>query len=251
MKRKTNYIYGITLDIQERSFTEVKGLSFPLLVHVKDIKSSYTENLLYKINITDFQVGKIDYSVDLTKSPFEDQYGFEILIDRLKFIYNFIDWELYDFDLVKFKDATGIYSEKDFLEFVLKKHFFTLEDIVKIETELSFLIGKVKIEFINRLKKIIPVEEKFPEVKLKKDNSTKDTPKEWLEYMSYDYNMITLQQASEYPMSVWFTENIGKGFFDFSWREQEAKRFYLTQKTKIEDFKEIVKAWNLDQIKDS
>ena len=59
--------------------------------------------------------------------------------------------------------------------------------------------------------------------------------------------MITFQTASEFPMQIWFSENIGKGFYDWSWREHEAKRIYITQKHKIEDFKESVKAYNIEK----
>jgi hypothetical protein len=62
------------------------------------------------------------------------------------------------------------------------------------------------------------------------------------EFYKYNYVMTSLQSVSEYPMSIWFPENIGKAYTEWSWREQEIKRMYVTAKHMKDGFKDTVKA---------
>ena len=60
--------------------------------------------------------------------------------------------------------------------------------------------------------------------------------------MEYPIGLMELQQVSEYPMSIWFEENIGKSYNEWSWREKQLKKMYITTKVRLENFRELVKA---------
>jgi len=128
----------------------------------------------------------------------------------------------------------------------MNSHLINKEDILMIEFKINNMINIVKHKYSKKIIELLSVDAQEPKIPLKATDY--HVEESWTEFMSYDFNMITLQIGAEFPMSVWFSENIGKSLTDMSWREHELKRLYLTKKHKVEDFKETVKAYNMDRI---
>lgn len=239
------YLQNLNMVIKSHAFIG-KYFPIPLKISIEDVRPT-TESPTY-IKLDMFQdgdnIGLIEDSL-YKESVFYHCYEVEKVISTIDFIYKFIDWDLITPDLETYRDVYGVYNLKDFREFILNCHFITMDDLKFLEINVYNLIGKLKTEFSDKLVKIFNYDDTFPKIPMKKDDFIVEDS--WLPYMSYDYNMITFQIASEFPMQIWFSENIGKGFYDWSWREHEAKRIYITQKHRIEDFKESVKAYNIEK----
>lgn len=242
-----NNIYNKQLNIEIKSNCYIaRYFPIPLKVNIADIKATFQEEKYVVIEAFNDN-GEINfiYNELEDEAVYKPNYDIGKLVKVIDFIYTFIDWELYTQDLETYRDVYGIYSEKDFRDFIFNNEFIKLEDLKFLEFSIMNLITYCKNEFSERLLLIFNYEDEFPKIPSKKsDFEVRD---EWIPFMSYDYNMITFQTASEFPMQIWFSENQGKSFYDWSWREHEAKRIYITQKHRIEDFKESVKNYNIDK----
>lgn len=237
MRNKT--FYEDSLNIEIKSFTSVNDFIFPLRINIADINHSSTEYNFIKIDLDDKDSSKDILSVGMDFSPFKEEYDLNKYFFELDFIYKFIDWNLYSKEYKTFAETLSIYNERDFREWFLNCDIFSIEDILKIGKEIRYYIDCIKIEFINKILRLFELDKQPPNIRLK---DGVDTPKEYTPFLTYNYNMTSFQTASEFPMEIWFPENIGKAYIEQSWREHEAKRMYITAKTRVENFRELVKA---------
>ena len=244
----SSVFYNEPLNIIIKSFTDVGGFIFPLSVDIKNIVHNNDAVYFIKIDMSSKPEDDI-FHFGYEESPFKEQYHMLRYETELRFIYDFIDWDLLDFKHGTFREMLKIKTPMEFVEWFMDSGLFTVEDIITMGNEIRNYINLVKSKFTEEASKLFGLRDEFPEIKLKDDGFS--TPAEYLEYMFYNYNMLSFQASAELPMGVWFPENVGRGYTEYSWREQEAKRIYLSAKNKIETFKETVKAKQIEDMKDS
>lgn len=249
-KKEKDFIslYSAQLNFVLKSNLSIKTLNIPLKVDIKDVPTSSIGKVRYRFDFVNKNKQIIKVKDD-TDSHFKSNYELEDFIDNLKFIYKFIDFELYTLEGEQYKDVFGIYSVEDFIYFGLNNTLFSKDDYGFIYAYIMELISEARDIFTKKLIQVFDLFNQPPKIPLGEDDfEIKD---EWRHFMGYDYNMITFQTASEFPMDIWFSENVGKGFYDWSWREHESKRIFLTRKNLLENFREEVKSYNIKKQRDS
>ena len=247
-ERELISLYSAQLNFAIRSNVTVKNLTIPLIIDIKDVPSSTIGKVQSRFDFIQ-KDGKVVKLKDDTDSLLQTNYELNDFIDDLRFIYKYIDFELYTLEGEQYKDVFGIYSVEDFIYFGINNRLFTKDDYGFIHAYVIELINEARVQYTKKLIDVFNLHDNPPKIPLGEDDfEIKD---DWKSYMGYDYNMISFQIASEYPMDIWFSENIGKGFYDWPWREHETKRVYLTRKNILENFREEVKSYNMKKAQDS
>ena len=229
-----------------RSFTQLNDLFFPLKIDISNIyDNAFPEIIEYKVDFISNTNNELKYEVDLTDFPYKKQVEMYNLQQKIYFIHSYIDFSLINEDnsdiseLFKTKYDLDIKNKKDFFTYITNNPNISENDIARIIYEINFLIIKCKNIFIQRAIQYLEFDKVLPPIILDKKSQFVESNKE---YMEYSIGLMELQQVSEYPMSVWFEENIGKAYNQWSWREKQLKKMYITSKVKLENFKELVKA---------
>lgn len=231
-----------SLNFSIRSFISINDLIFPIIIHMSDIKDEVNNIEEYKVDFISNQNDEFKYSVDQTEHPFKENIELAKIKQRIKYVHQFIDFDMSEYDGTTISDAMKIlydYNIKnidEFNEFILSLNSGALDDITKATYEINFYICRMKNRFIDTAKKILDWDRNFPYLKSPMDSM--DINESLKIPGMYPYGMIELQSVAEYPMSIWFDENIGKGFNEWSWREKELKKMYITMKVKIENYKD-------------
>ncbi|MGL5690230.1 MAG: hypothetical protein ACRDD8_05345 [Bacteroidales bacterium] len=233
-----------SLNLKIRARTTLCKLPLPLLIDVANITNNRETVIDCTITLSN---DKIIY--DRTKSPFAKTVDYNLLVNRLKDVWNSIDMDLaYENDTII--SLLNVTTFEEFEELCLHTDLCTMEEILNILNEISFYNEKLKKNFIEECISIFDLRREFPKIMLKDDNMSAYIGK-YNEYFSYPESMYALQLVSEYPMSIWFPENIGKSFMEWSWREIECKKMYMAMKNITENFRELVKAKALEVSRES
>lgn len=231
------------LNISIRSFTEVGGLIFPLKICIKDISQEREDIIDYKVEFISNKDDDFVYNVDTTQSPFYKEIEMLDLKQKTDHLFKFIDHSIRDAKGKSVCDYLNIYTSDDFFEFIVDNEFISIDNVIKMLYEVNFLVAKVKGMFLERAMDFLDWNRHFPNIKLKQESRI---PESFKEATMYPSSMIGLQTVSEYPMEVWFSENVGKSYSEWSWREVELKKMYITMKTRIENFRELLKAKEME-----
>lgn len=228
-------------NISVRSFINLNDLIFPIKIHIKDIVDDEDDEEYYKVNFIENK-DDFKYSINTDDEYFKEEYEATKLKKKLLKIHKFIDFEMINYDnkniaySLKLIHGYDISNFEEFVDFIYTTPgFFSPDDITKSIFEINFYIGRIKNKFIDVAKNKFDWDRNFPNLKLKSDGMIDEYHKK---FMVYPELMTGLQPVSEYPMNVWFEENIGKAFNQWSWREKELKKIYITMKSKIENFSE-------------
>lgn len=157
----------------------------------------------------------------------------------LKIIYSFIDNEN-----LKIAGITPlIFSEEEFISIVMSSSGVDQKEILNVFYIILSFISDIKNEFREKAIKMVELLKEFPEIPKGKDDDKYKIPKQFLEFVQYPQSMVSMKACLEYNGDVYFHENIGKAFEDYSWREKELRKIYDTNKSKIDGFTESVKGF--------
>ena len=246
------------LNIVVRSYTKVNDLIFPLKIDIKNINySDLSEEIFYKVDFISNKNGEYVYNVDTVNNKFEEELEFIRLKNDILYIYKFIDFDIQDyqgktvFDYLNiiYKNKYNLNTEEGFVNFLLNEPIFDKKIIERILYEINFLIIKVKNMFYERAIKYIDLERNMTPIKIKGFQT--HVPANIYAEIIYPKSMIELQPVFEYPTQILFPENVGKSFAEWSWREVELKKMYLTMKSKIDSQKESIKAQEIEMQRDA
>lgn len=231
------------LNIIIRSFTKVNGLVIPLKVDIADIYTTKTKNnRIYNISISDKSrqkdAEKMEYTIDKTKSPFQKEYEQLRIKSSIRDIYKFVDNEIATESGKTFFELLDIKGEEDFVSFFMQSGICSAYSFGKVKDHIGFLKEKAKKLFRQEVVRLFELDKDLPKIKLDSDKYSPD--KRYTKHLNYSEPMVSLQSVSEYPMETWFEENQDKPYFEWSWREQEIKRLYITAKNRIDTYGERV-----------
>ncbi|QBJ04109.1 hypothetical protein FNU3_13 [Fusobacterium phage vB_FnuS_FNU3] len=196
------------LEVIRRGEFKLDGdITLPFLFHIKDIK---------------------DTSVNETKlsKEYKQLLEYKKLKNLLDDILNFIDLDLF---LIDKSDITEI-TDVEFIQDDLVYDKYRVKDIY----ELNKLIAKLElteIELYDLREYIVDEQNKliteFLDILHKEMENGKNT-----EHLSEAF--MSIQVCSEFGNGVIFKENMGKCMSEFSFREIETKRAYLSRKYEVE-----------------
>lgn len=222
------------------------GYHVPICVDISKIKDSNTKTEIFKV---EFINGTDEYCIvmdNLYKELFGKEEDLKEFINMCDIIYDSIDNTVRLTNGKTFNETIGINCKEEFINFVINSSITDKNEINLIYTELCIYIWKAKSLFTNNVLELFEYNKVFPVIPNK--DSTPKPPQEWLEYCSYPIGMIGLQTIMEYPTQIIFPENIGKAYSEFSWREIEVKRIYLSKKSKLDNYLESIKGWITSEI---
>lgn len=229
-----------------RSFTKLNDLFFPLKIDISNIyDNNFPEIINYKVDFISNKNNELLYNVDFTEFPYKREAELYELKCKIYFIHSYIDFSLineYNEDISKLiitQHNLNIKDKEDFFKYITLNPNINEDDIARIIYEINFLIIKCKNIFIERAIEYLDFDRVLPSIVLDKKSQFLESNKE---YMEYPIGLMELQQVSEYPMNIWFEENKNKAYSEWSWREKQLKKMYITCKVKLENFKELVKA---------
>ena len=224
----------------------LNDLFFPIIVSISNIyDNQFPEIMEYKVDFISNKNGELKYNIDKTDFPYKEQVEISELRNKIYYIHSFIDFSLINVynehlgDLTKKVLDLNISNKEDFFIYIMQNDNIHEDDIIRIMYEINFLIVKCKNIFVERAIKYLDFDRVLPGITLDKKSQLVD---QYKDYMEYPIGLMELQQVSEYPMSIWFEENIGKAYNEWSWREKQLKKMYITAKVRIENFRELVKA---------
>nr|DAX66622.1 MAG TPA: hypothetical protein [Bacteriophage sp.] len=196
------------LEIIRRGEFKLDGdITLPFLFHIKDIK---------------------DTSVNETKlsKEYKQLLEYKKLKNLLDDILNFIDLDLFLIDKSDIAEITDV----EFIQDDLVYDKYRVKDIY----ELNKLIVKLElteIELYDLREYIVDEQNKliteFLDILHKEMENGKNT-----EHLSEAF--MSIQVCSEFGNGVIFKENMGKCMSEFSFREIETKRAYLSRKYEVE-----------------
>ena len=213
------------LNMAIESYVEIKGVIIPLYIHLKDI-NDYKEHIEFK----KIEIIRDNIKLDKTEHPFRKQIELYKKMQEIKYYLDFIDNRPI-FNGKTWKEVfLGIDKDDDIVDGLVKIGF-SLFDFIKLKNEIGYYIQYLKKECVKTIIELLDYERAFPNITLK-DNKMK----QYENYMTYTQHMSILQNAFEYTNAVLFPENLGKAYFEYSFRELQLKVMYISMKNKIEGF---------------
>ena len=231
-----------SFNIAIRSQITIAKMKLPIIIDIARIKNfQEKEFIYYDIDLNNKKNTDIEYVVTYDSSPFKRYYdnsNIELLAKRL---YKYLDVDIKSESGKSIISLYGILSEDDFIFFIKNMKATYAIDIDNALTKISLLESKVQNMFLERIIELFEVTKEYPKIELSKDSTSK-IEEDHRRFMMYGAGMLEFQSISEYPMGVWFNENIGKAYTEWSWREIQAKQLYLTSKNRTEEFIELVKS---------
>lgn len=196
------------LEVIRRGEFKLDGdITLPFLFHIKDIK---------------------DTSVNETKlsKEYKQLLEYKKLKNLLDDILNFIDLDLFlidKSDISEFKDIEFIKDDLIYDKYRVKDIYELNKLITKLElTEVE--LYDLREYIVDEQNKLIT---EFLDILHKEMENGKKT-----EHLSEAF--MSIQVCSEFGNGVIFKENIGKCMSEFSFREIETKRAYLSRKYEVE-----------------
>ena len=225
-------------DIMRYSQFKVGYLIFPICIHISkilDIDYTIPTYKFSKMEIINNEIVKSETN-DLFYGKFEKELQTNYIIDL---IYDFIDFNT--ISIVKI-DSLNM-SLLEFKDYCLNSRVVTINDLVRCYDEIILQISAIKKEFMDLLIKEFDIYRKFPIIPTTPDDKKYETPKEYIEYLKYPNGIIESKAYVEYVGDILFEENIGKSVNEFSWREKEFRKLYITAVTNIDNFSEQVKSY--------
>lgn len=231
-------------NITKYSSIDIGSFRLPICISIDKIMDDY----FYEIS--EYEMVKRDIiEIDGKDVLIEDQVNSDFFYGKfrdilriskvLKIIYSFIDNESLEVANVN----SLIFSEKDFIHTMMNASGVTQKDILNTFYIILSFIKDIKNEFRENAIKLLELLKEFPEIPKGQDDDKYKIPKQFLEFLQYPQSMISIKTCMEYSGDVYFRENIGKAFEDYSWREKELRKIYDTNKSKIDGFTEAVKGF--------
>lgn len=231
-------------NITRYSSIEIGSLRLPICISIDKIMDDY----FYEI--PEYETTKRDIiALEGKDVLIEDQVNSDFFYGKfkdilriskvLKIIYSFIDNES-----LKIANINAlIFSESEFISTIINTSGVTQKDILNTFYIILSFIKDIKNEFRENAIKLLELLKEFPEIPKGQDDDKYKIPKQYLEFLQYSQSMVSMKTCMDYNGDVYFHENVGKAFEDYSWREKELRKIYDTNKSKIDGFTEAVKGF--------
>lgn len=188
-------------------FLTLSNIKIPISIHIKDISLRHTQTL---------DILEDDYDINRAEE-----------IELIKSKLNFINCNLKCFN--SFEETFLEFYGLDKIEDIL--YFLDERDMVKYSIHISEIINLMIGTYRERLYSSLKLDEESPVIHYKDDDNK---PKNLKEYLKFTDTYILAQSFIEFTGTPFFSENIGKGVDEYSWREIEFRMAYLTMKNKCE-----------------
>ena len=233
-------------NITRYSSIEIGSLMLPICISMDKIKDDHfyevSEYIVDKREIRTVE-GKDVLVKDDTQSLTHFFYGkFKDVLrisKIIEIIYGFVDIE--SLEIIGLDSF--IFSEKEFRDICLNTSGVSQKDILDNFYIILSIIKEMKDEFRKQLIEATELLQEFPKIPKNPDDDKYAVPKQYIEYLNYPSAMVHLKACIEYSGEVYFKENLGRAFDDYSWREKELRKIYDTSKSKIDGFTEAVKGF--------
>jgi len=237
------------LNVVKYTSIELGGLVIPLKIDISKIREAET----YMIPSYDTLDVKPDgiYSSengfpDFFYGKFRNELQICFILEKL---HDFIDYD--SMNKVKYLSKHFPKTKEHLIENILDSSI-SLTDIKEIYAKLQYTMEIVKNEFMNNVIEILEISEtKYPKIELKDSMNNSKTYKAHSHLLRLNTDFITLQSFIEYDATPLFSENIGKGAIDFSWREKELRRLYIKSKTEYDSFYELLKGKMTEEFREA
>lgn len=215
------------LNIYNETYVTINDIDIPIYIHIRDIKPFDSEH----VNNFKLDIIQDDMRVDETDSPFEGYYKKHKQEKKIRYYLQFIDNRpIFDGKTWLQHMLSDNYSDDILLS--MDKLGMSYSMYIRLVNEINAYIQNIQAKCLEVIKDVIDYNREFPNITLKKESGLK----QYQEYLSYSQAMSVLQSNMEYTNSTLFEENIGKAFFDYSFREIYLKVMYISMKNKIEGF---------------
>ena len=135
------------------------------------------------------------------------------------------------------------FSFDEFYEYCMESYDVSYESLYLASNEILYHIQQIKTEFRQKVIEMIDFDKKFPEVPKSPDDDKYNVPEHMKEGFKYTETMVILKSCFDNNGKIYFKENIGKSYEEYSWREKELILLYDTNKSKIDNYTESVKAY--------
>ena len=229
-------------NIKKYSCVNIGSLQLPICISIENITDSddlsfeYSDDkiMFYNENGT-MQVAK-DNTTDFFYGKFQKQLS-DIKI--IEFIYKYIDF----YNIKKLKLEFMYFSFDEFYEYCMESYDVSYESLYLASNEILYHIQQIKTEFRQKVIEMIDFDKKFPEVPKSPDDDKYNVPEHMKEGFKYTETMVILKSCFDNNGKTYFKENIGKSYEEYSWREKELILLYDTNKSKIDNYTESVKAY--------
>lgn len=229
-------------NIKRYSCVNIGSLQLPICISIENIMDSddlsfeYSDDkiMFYNENGT-MQVAK-DNTTDFFYGKFKKQLS-DIKI--IEFIYKYIDF----YNIKKLKLEFMYFSFDEFYEYCMESYDVSYESLYLASNEILYHIQQIKTEFRQKVIEMIDFDKKFPEVPKSPDDDKYNVPEHMKEGFKYTETMVILKSCFDNNGKIYFKENIGKAYEEYSWREKELILLYDTNKSKIDNYTESVKAY--------
>lgn len=204
---------------------EIDNYKIPILVHIKDIKTSY--------EIEELEIGLIG-----KEDIFSYEYELIKLLNLFKslLVHINIQDKLFDNFTKTFLENYKLKSVNDLLYKLNENQICKIVEHIK---EIKPIMIHI---FRKRLYSALKVDIKAPVIKVPKIEGDLPMPPDLTNYMSFNDFYITCQAIIEFNATPIFEENKNKAVSEWSLREIELHKTYLTRKHKVE---ELQNQWQL------
>lgn len=160
-------------------------------------------------------------------------------IKMIEFIYKYID-----FDNIKKLKLENMYMDFDeFYDYCMNSYDVTYDSLYLASNEILYHIQQIKQEFRDVVTNSIEFNKKFPDIPKTENDDKYAVPEYMKEGFKYSESMVILKACFENNGKTYFKENIGKSYEEYSWREKELILLYNTNKSKIDNYTEMVKSY--------
>jgi hypothetical protein len=201
-----------------------ENICLPLRIDIADIKVYSNSYKFLKCKKEDNKI-----IIDKRDNPFKDDYEYYLLKQEIRKFLIHIDIKSKLFDNQNLLEYLKVKDLDELIDYLLEYLEVPIQTISNLKNELEFYIDILKGNFIDKVQKYLEINKNPKEFKpdLKGVN-----PKDFDTHFTQSY--IKLQSMIEYHNSTpLFSENIGKAYSDWSWREIQTRLMFLTRKNQV------------------
>jgi hypothetical protein len=229
-------------NIKRYTCINIGSLQLPICISIEKIKDSEELSFEYSDDKIIFynEGGEMQVCKDNTTDFFYGKFKKALSdIKIIEFIYKYID-----FDNIKKLKLEYMYMDFDeFYEYCMESYDVSYESLYLASNEILYHIQQIKQEFREIVIESIDFNKQFPNIPKLPDSDKYDVPEHMKEGFKYSESMVILKACFENNGKVYFKENVGKAYEDYSWREKELVLLYNTNKSKIDNYTEMVKSY--------
>ena len=202
-------------------------IAIPLKIDIADINfnADNTKFLKAKKENNNFIINK-------NKNPFQDNYDYLIFKNEIKKYLKFLDFnsKLFENNTLTLLEYFNLKNIDELLDYFIKYLEVPISKFLDLKNEIELYKEILMGNFMERLKEYMQYNEDLPEFKpdLKGVSADKFDLKTSQTY-------IKAQSIIEYHnATVFFPENLGKSYSEWSWREIQVRLMFLGRKNQVD-----------------